>query len=217
MLSRIRRNLTVLYTVVFGLFLLAFIGMVYTSLLWGTYREETDEIRLLAGQIAREQRAEIIQYYKNGNPAPKEIVSEDDYDITGQVFYYILDRNGRVIKADLPVPVLREAVYAQVMTWDPSKDTYLVTVPIPSGEVATVVFAAHKVHSGEKLLATIYAGRDVTAYSRVLKRSVLTIAGMGVLFFLLAALIGVLFVRESHGSHRSINYTTEKICGGRIP
>jgi len=190
MLSRIRRKLTILYTVVFGLFLLAFIGMVYTSLLWGTYVEETNEIKLLAGQIAREQYDEIVQYYKNVNSAPKEISSEDDYDISGQVFYYILDRNGRVIKADPPVPALSEAAYAQVMNWDQSEDTRLTTVSLPTGESATLVFATQKVYSGEKLLGTVYVGRDVTAYSRVLKRSIRTMAGGGFLFLLLATMIG---------------------------
>ncbi|MDR3591702.1 MAG: HAMP domain-containing sensor histidine kinase [Negativicutes bacterium] len=190
MLARIRRNLTILYTMLFGLFLLAFVGIVYTSIFWGTYVEKTDEIRLLAGQIAREQRSEIVQYYKNGRPASKEIVSEDDYDISGQVFYYIMDLNGKVIKADLPVPVLRDAVLDQVLDWDPATDTHVATVSLPTGEYATLVFAAQKVYSGEKLLATVYVGRDVTAYSRSIKRSVMTIAGTGVLFLLLAALIG---------------------------
>lgn len=190
MLSKIRRKLAILYTIIFGMFLLAFIGIVCSGLIWGTYVERIDEIKLLASQIAREQRLVIVKHYKTADFIPQEIPIEDDYDISGHVFYYILDQESQLIKADLPVPVLREVAYAQTINWDPSKDTEIVTVTLPNGETAALILTAHKVYRGEKLMATVYVGRDVTAYVNVLIRSILTLVGSAFLFLILAAVIG---------------------------
>jgi two-component system sensor histidine kinase CiaH len=190
MISTTRKKLTAVYTIVFGLFLLAFIGIVCSGLIWGTYVERTEEIKVLANEIAREQVESIVQPYKKVNIPPLEIPIQDDYDISGQVFYYILDPNGQIVKADLPVPALRETVYTQIMNWDPLKNTKITTVTLPTGETAVLVLNAHNVHRGETLLATVYAGRDVTAYARVLVRSILTLIGAALLFLILAAVIG---------------------------
>jgi two-component system sensor histidine kinase CiaH len=190
MISTTRKKLTTVYTAVFGLFLLAFIGIVCSGLIWGTYVERTEEIKVLASEIAREQVDSIIKPYKKLNIPPLEIPIQDDYDISGQVFYYILNPKGQIVKADLPVPALRETVYTQVLNWNPLEDTKISTVTLPTGETAVLVLTAHKVHRGEALLATVYVGRDVTAYARVLVRSILTLIGVALLFLILATVIG---------------------------
>jgi two-component system sensor histidine kinase CiaH len=190
MISTTRKKLTTVYTAVFGLFLLAFIGIVCSGLIWGTYVERTEEIKVLASEIAREQVDSIIKPYKKLNIPPLEIPIQDDYDISGQVFYYILNPKGQIVKADLPVPALRETVYTQVLNWNPLEDTKITTVTLPTGETAVLVLTAHKVHRGETLLATVYVGRDVTAYARVLVRSILTLIGVALLFLILATVIG---------------------------
>jgi two-component system sensor histidine kinase CiaH len=189
MISKTRKKLTVVYTTVFGLFLTAFIGIVCAGLVWGTYVERTEEIKILAKEIAREQRELIVRYYQNIQ-SPPTATGEDDYDISGQVFFYILDVNGQIIKADQPVPVLREAAYTQIMNWNPLDTIKYATVTLPTGDTAVLVFAAQKVHRGETLLATVYVGRDVTAYARVLLRSVLTLIGVSFVFLFLAAAVG---------------------------
>jgi len=190
MISTTRKRLTAVYTTVFGLFLLAFIGIVCSGLIWGTYMERTEEIKVLANEIAREQVDSIVQPYKKKNIPSLEIPIQDDYDISGQVFYYILAPNGQIVKADPPVPVLQETVYKQITNWDPLQNTQFTTVTLPTGETAALVLTAHEVHHGDNLLATVYAGRDVTAYARVLMRSILTLIGVALLFLILAAVIG---------------------------
>lgn len=192
MLSKIRRKLTFLYTMVFGLFLVSFIGIACLALVWGIYVERTEDIKFLASEIAREQRKTIVQYYKNAQLISQERSIEDEYDISGQVFYYVLDADGQMIKADLPISILREAVYDQVVNWGPSQNTKIITVTLPTGETAMLALAAQKVYRGELLLGTVYVGRDITAYSRVLLRSILTVLGAAFLFLILAAVFGYL-------------------------
>lgn len=190
MLSTTRRKLTIVYTMVFGLFLLVFTGIVCFVLIWGTYVERTEEIKVLASEIARDQRDFIVQKYNKINTQPIELLIEDDYDISGQVFYYIVDTKGQIVKDDPPIPVLRVPVYDQIMNWDPLKDTKIATVKLTTGETAALILTAHKVYRNDTLLATVYAGRDVTAYARGLVRSILTLTGSALLFLILAAVLG---------------------------
>jgi len=190
MLSETRKKLTVVYSMVFGLFLLVFTGIVCLVLIWGTYAERTEEVKVLASEITRQQLDLIVQQYKAVNVIPQEMPIVDDYDISGQVFYYIFDANNQLIKADLPVPSLREAAYQEIISWDPLKNTKIVIVVLPTGERAALALTAHPVHRNESLLATVYVGRDVTAYGRGLVRSILTLTGSAFLFLALAAVIG---------------------------
>lgn len=190
MVSEIRRKLTTLYTFVFGVLLFIFTGFVCIWLIWGTYSERSNEIRLLANEIAREQRSIIVEYYKATNFIPQTAPLEDNYDISGQVFYYILAVDGNVIKADLSVPVLRDVVQSQIMNWDSAKETDFVKVTLPNGETAVLALAMHQVYKNDELIATVYAGRDVTAYSRGLIRTLFTIMGAAIGFLFIAAYIG---------------------------
>ena len=190
MLSETRKKLTIVYTMVFGLFLLAFTGIVCFILIWGTYAERTEEIKVLSSDIARDQLDFIEKQQQKATITPQEIPVEDDYDISGQVFYYILDSKSQLIKADPTIPALRGVVYDKIMNWDPLKDTKIATATLPTGETAVFILTAHQVHSKESFLATIYVGRDVTAYARGLVRSILTLTGSAFLFLILAAVIG---------------------------
>jgi signal transduction histidine kinase len=189
-LSKIRIKLTRLYTLIFGLFLLAFIAIVCIGVSWNTYRERIDEIKLLANQIARSEHSEIINYYQKGAIFPRQVAVENDYDISGQVFYYILDRNGQIIKADIPVPILREPVYNKLTNWDEAKTADFFTVILPNSDSATLALAVQKIQHDGNTIATIYAGRDVTADIRVLTRSAFTLLGASLTFLLLAAITG---------------------------
>ena len=190
MLSKTRKKLTIVYTMVFGLFLLVFIAIACFILVWGTYSERTEEIEVLASEIARVQLDLIEQQYKKVNVTLQETPVEEDYDISGQVFYYIIGQNNQLVKADPPISILRGAVHDQIMNWDPLKNTKIATVTLPNGETATLILTAHKVYNKESLLATVYVGRDVTAYARGLVRSILTLTGAAFLFLILAAVIG---------------------------
>ncbi|SFM37167.1 sensor histidine kinase [Pelosinus propionicus] len=190
MISKTHKKLTTVYTAVFGLFLIAFVGIVCLGIIWGTYVERTEDVKVLANEIARENRGLILQHAQKETNGPPLATTEDDYDISGQVFFYIVDTKGQIIKADQPVPVLRESAYFQIMNWNPLESTKITTVKLPTNKTAVLILAAHQVQRGENLLATVYVGRDVTAYARSLLRSVFTLMAVSFIFLFLAAMIG---------------------------
>ncbi|MBP2642712.1 MAG: integral rane sensor signal transduction histidine kinase [Firmicutes bacterium] len=188
MLSKIRNKLTVLYTCIFGGFLLAFVLIITVGNMWSLYRERVNEVEVLAARIAREQQEVILKYNIHPEQPPTQLAEEADYDISGQVFYYVLDHNGRLIKSDQPVPILREEIMATVLEWQ-GRDTKLFTLDLPNG-TAAVIITAHKVYQGEQLLGTVYVGKDVTAYFHTLKNGAITILLVAVCFICIAALLG---------------------------
>lgn len=190
MTAKLRKNLTTLYATVFGGFLFIFSIIVGAGGLLSIYNERVEEIQLLARQVAREQRGVVIYHYKQPNLPPEERPIQDDYDITGQVFYYILDTNNQLIKVDQPVPVLREAVLAEITNWNPGKITRFTSITLPNGSIATVLLTARPISYEGNVIGAVYVGRDVTAYSRVLVRIVMILILVDLLFILLAALLG---------------------------
>lgn len=190
MITRIRKKLTLLYSVIFGVFLLGFIGIISAGIAWTTYLDRTEEIVSLARSIAREQRQALLEHRKKPIPAPTEMVVEDNYDISGQVFYYVFDPSRLLIKADVPVPILRQVIYGEILNWDPAQKTKLISVPLPAGTMATVIVAEQRVRSGDDIIGTVYVGRDVTAYTRVLMRGIIILSITATLFMALALYIG---------------------------
>jgi signal transduction histidine kinase len=186
---KIHRKLTALYTIVFGMSLVLFIGFVCIGLIWGIYVDRTDEIQILAKEIAHEQREKIVQYIQSGSP-PTEGSEEDNYDISGQVFYYIVDRSNKIIMADLPVPILREVAFAQISQWNTAKSAKVAIVTLPNGDKAMLALAEQKISHGNDLVATVYAGRDITGYFRVLLRSLFTLLASAFIFIIIASIAG---------------------------
>lgn len=190
MRSKLRRRLTILYTSVFGGFLLAFILIICCGLVWSTYVERTNEINFVTKQIIREQRAALVQYNLNVNSIPQETTLEDDNDISGQIFYYIENPSGQIIKSDLPVPALREETRLQIINWIPTATKKFVIASLPNGNKATLIIVKRGIHSGGQLQGTIFVGKDITAYTHMLIRSILITFGVAVFFLLIAARIG---------------------------
>lgn len=189
MISRIRKKLTLLYSVIFGFFLLGFIGIICAGIVWTVYTDRNEEIKLLAKGIAREQRQTLLDHRRNPVQPPAEMSIEDDHDISGQVFYYVLDDQRQLVKVDMPVPVLRQAVYAAITEWTSSRQTKLLTIPLSTENTATIIVAEESVFSGSTFLGTVYVGRDVTAYARVLMRGIIILITAAILFFVLAVFI----------------------------
>ncbi|MBP2656462.1 MAG: integral rane sensor signal transduction histidine kinase [Firmicutes bacterium] len=192
MLSRIRNKLTVLYTAVFGGFLFAFIVIVSIGILWSVYRERVEEVEVLAARIAKEQREVINQFDKEPNGELTQLSLEADYDISGQVFYYVLDRSGHLIKADQPVPILRDFVFSKVVNWESVQPTSIFTVSLANAEDAAIIMTEHKVFKDGQFIGTVYLGKDLTAYFLTLERSAVAILIAAVVFIFLAAFMGYL-------------------------
>ncbi len=192
MFSKIQTHLTLVYTLSMVLLLVVFVVAIYSAFKWQVSTEREDEVNLLAKQIAKEQ-IDLLQ--SSARVLHPIIIEKDDYrDISGQVFYYVYDARGREIKADLPLSLLRKVVYKAIRNWDEADDEIKTIVTrVNKGQEVTIMIVAQKIYSGAKFLGTVYVGRDVTGYYRVLNRSVIPLFSVSLIFLLLAACIAHYF------------------------
>ncbi len=192
MFSKIQTKLTLVYTLSMALLLVGFVIVIYSAFKWQVYTEREDEVDLLAKQIAKEQ----IELLKNSKSVlhPIIIETDDNRDISGQIFYYVYDAHGREIKVDFPLSLMRDVVYKEISTWNEGDDGIKTIVTrINEEQEVTIMIVAQKVHSDSEFLGTVYVGRDVTGYYRVLNRSVIPLFSVSLVFLLLVAFIAHYF------------------------
>ncbi|HBS58691.1 MAG TPA: hypothetical protein DEA44_05435, partial [Firmicutes bacterium] len=192
MFVKIQNKLKLVYAFSMAFLLIAFVTVIYASFKWQVHVERKKEIRVLAQQIAAEQM-ELLKRDEAKNTLVN-IEKETDRDISGQTFYYLYDARGRELKADMPFPRLGEVVAREISVWsETGKDVRIIDTQMGNGQKITLMVVAQKVYDGPNLLGTVYAGRDVTGYYRVLERMIVPLLGVSMLFLSLVLLVARYF------------------------
>jgi two-component system sensor histidine kinase CiaH len=189
MFTRIRNRLTSLYTGIMALFLFAFVGISFVALTAAIGYELKQEIRL----IGREEAEEQLELYKlQGKLAPiQESKIDENHDVRGMIFYYVLDNNGIVVDVDEPIPALRSIVQEKVLHWNLREGkTAIQRASLPDGSTAVFMMTAVRIYDGQQPLGTVYMGKDVTAYYVMLLRVLMILIGATLLFLVLLAVAG---------------------------
>lgn len=189
MFAEIRNRLTIRYTIVMFLFLMAFIVVSYSGMIWVLYREEQQDLRVITEEEAREHAALFRQKDGFFNPQPKEETEENNTD--EKIFYYVFDTNGQQVAADEPLSEMRTAILTIIGKWN-AKDgeARLKRILLGSGERAFVMMCSTKIYDGQRFLGTVYVGKDITSYYQMLKTLLIVLLLAAILFLLIAALAG---------------------------
>jgi len=192
MFARIRNRLTFLYTAIMALFLLTFVGVSYFGLKWAINNEEKQEVHMLA----REEGDEHRETLKLGSPLEQDTAKDDnndDRDLGGLMFYYVLDRTGQPIAEEEPVPILRSPILMKIHSGKiKNGDLIIESFPLSDGQKVTFMLTARDIYDGPQLLGTIYLGKNVTAYYEVLDRLLVVLCVIFIIFLILASGAGYL-------------------------
>ncbi len=190
MFNKIRNRLTLVYATVMAIFLLVLLAVITSGMTWLVYAERRDEIRLIAKDLGEEHKDRLIKY--RGQSPPPEIVSQDDTrDISGQMFYFLTDAKGHLIKIDEPNPALRPFVDDIVQSGNLQDTAIRVEhFTLPEGQKATVILTVQYIYDGQQLLGTLLVGKDITAYYQVLDHFLYILLGASILFLAGAAGMG---------------------------
>jgi len=194
MLRQTRIRLTVFYTAIFVGFLMAFIVILGIGMVWLTYFERKEEIKHLSHKIAEEQRQTLTEYYQDDHWQTKLEYKEENRNISGLLFYTVFDRDGRVVKAENHVPMLKDAFYSEIEKWiHHEKGIRVKLFKLPDGQKAVLMFTSKAVlGDGQVLLGRVYVARDVTADYRVLVNIVTVLIGVAIIFTVIAAFLAYL-------------------------
>jgi signal transduction histidine kinase len=78
-------------------------------------------------------------------------------------------------------------ILERIRNWDNKEgktETY--TLKLLNGQEAIVVMTARQIYDNQRLVGTVYFGKDVTAYYKVLQQSTIVLAGISLVFLLIA-------------------------------
>jgi two-component system sensor histidine kinase CiaH len=181
MFSKIRRQLTLLYSGFMVFFLLTFVGIIYSGLTWAVYSEEKQEMLLFAEEEAQEhsvilRNRELLQ----------QMGKVENYR-GGRMFFYAFDNNGELANSSEAYPEFQKAVRQKINEWNVEDGGVVITIAERNGRDAILMMSSLPVMIGDERLGTVYVGRDVTEFYKLLKNLFIAMMLISLLFLLLAS------------------------------
>lgn len=184
MFSQIRNRLTLLYLTVMTVFLLSFIVVSYSGIIWVLHREEQQDIQSFADQEARAH----ISTLRNNNldPAVMEDVNDGE-----KIFSYVFDTTGHLVYSEEPAEKLRPKVLAIMQNWKAADgEGKMQKFYLDNNERAVIMICSMTVYDGQEALGRVFVGEDITTYYQLLKSLLIVLVIVAILFILAAAVIG---------------------------
>lgn len=181
MFSKIRRQLTLLYSGFMFFFLLAFVGIIYSGLTWAVYSEEKQEMLLFAEEEAQEhsvilRNRELLQ----------QMGKVENYR-GGRMFFYAFDNNGELANSSEVYPEFQKAVREKINEWNVEDGGVVITIAERNGRDAILMMSSLPVMIDDERLGTVYVGRDVTEFYKLLKNLFIAMMLISLLFLLFAS------------------------------
>lgn len=185
MFSEIRNRLTQLYVLVMTVFLLSFIVVSYTGILWVLHREEQQDIRTIAEEEAREH----VKLLKR-----KEVASSvaQNADNDGEkIFFYVFNNNGQLVDHEDPEEKMRSKVEDIIANWKmPDGEGKIQKFYVGDNERAIVIMCGMTIYDGQEVLGRVFVGEDITSYYQLLKSLLIVMVVVAILFIVAAAFVG---------------------------
>lgn len=185
MFAEIRNRLTQLYVVVMTVFLISFIVVSYTGILWVLHREEQQDIRTIAEEEAREH----VMLLKR-----KEVASSvaQNADNDGEkIFFYVFDKDGQLVDREDPEEKMRSKVEAIIANWKiPDGEGKIQKFYVADNERTIIIMCSMTIYDGQEVLGRVFVGEDITSYYQLLKSLLIVLVVVAILFIAAAAFVG---------------------------
>lgn len=139
MFTHIRNRLTLLYTALTAASLVTFIVIFYFILSSVLLREQQQAALSLANKQALSFHDQIEKYEHKSSDEKSQ--SQPTIATNGDDFYYMLSKDGSIIGANEPLPILRTEILARVNSWQLPK-TEAMSFTLPEGQDVKLMVTA---------------------------------------------------------------------------
>jgi two-component system sensor histidine kinase CiaH len=185
MFSEIRNRLTQLYVLVMTVFLVSFIVVSYTGILWVLHREEQQDIRTIAEEEAREH----VKLLKRKEVA-SSVVQNADND-GEKIFFYVFNNDGQLVDHEDPEEKMRSKVEGIIANWKmPDGEGKIQKFYVGDNERAIVIMCSMTIYDGQEVIGRVFVGEDITSYYQLLKSLLIVMVVVAILFIVAAAFVG---------------------------
>lgn len=188
MFTKIRNRLTMQYTAIMMLVLVAFIVTSSAGLLWILYQEERDDLLTFAEEKVRVQE----ELYKE-NKAFFQPATKDDLNMQegAKIFYYVFDNENKLAAIEAPVKNIREDVLETIRLWEePSGQARIKKFLPDEGKNDVVIMCSMPIAHQGKQVGTLFVGEDISEYYHMLKALFIMMLLFCLLFLVITAVVG---------------------------
>ena len=179
-----RRRLTLFYSLIMCVFLIALIFIAHKTLEWSIFSEQARELLDTAGNVAE------AQAYFNQHPG---LTLEDaGYKSTNdRLFFYVFNQDGRLSNFARASFHIEPFILDVVSNWQAQEGEVSVFGRKNEREQMTrIMMTAKTVVNDDGSVQTVYVGKDVTAMYNGLQKSTYAMVVLGIVALLLATVLG---------------------------
>ena len=188
-----RLRLTLVYSLIMGIFLCLLIFLVHVSMDWAMFSEQAQEISDAADDVA-ETQAYHIQH-------PNAAFDETRYyrNTSDRLFFYIFTPDGQLldfVRASFRI----EPFILEFMSPEKFQDAEVKVFDLPSesGRLINVMMTSKVIRVAE-IEQTIYVGKDVTALYSGLRKATYMLIILGVVALIIATVFGHILAGRAIG------------------
>lgn len=201
MFVRIRNRLTLLYTGLLILFLLAFMIITYTIFSYAILHDREEAVIHLAEEVySKRESLPLYEDIKEDKYDKRKDDDDDDLkyrmdvpqlDLRGSSFYYLTSRDGKLTYAsDGYDKDLRKKIVKRLKDWTPKAGEIRYENIDVDHNTIHLVLSGKSIYSDGKLKGIIYTGMDVSEQRDALDRLFIILIVLAIVFLLLSSLIG---------------------------
>lgn len=188
MFTRIRNRLTMQYTAIMMLVLVAFIVTSSAGLLWILYQEERDDLLTFAEEKVRVQEELYKENQAFFQPTSKE---EQDAQDGAKIFYYVFDDENKLAVIEAPVKSIREDILRTVRLWEEaSGQARIKKFLLEDGKNGVVIMCSMPIKHEGKQVGTLFVGEDISEYYQMLQALFIMMLLFCLLFLVITAVVG---------------------------
>lgn len=179
-----RRRLTLFYSLIMCVFLIALIFIAHKTLGWSIFSEQARELLDTAGNVAE------AQAYFNQHPG---LTLEDaGYKSTNdRLFFYVFNQDGRLSNFARASFHIEPFILDVVSNWQAQEGEVSVFGRKNEREQMTrIMMTAKTIVNDDGSVQTVYVGKDVTAMYNGLQKSTYAMVVLGIVALLLATVLG---------------------------
>lgn len=201
MFVRIRNRLTLLYTGLLILFLLAFMIITYTIFSYAILHDREEAVIHLAEEVySKRESLPLYEDIKEDKYDKRKDDDDDDLkyrmdvaqlDLRGSSFYYLTSRDGKLTYAsDDYDKDLRKKIVKRLKDWTPKAGEIRYENIDVDHNTIHLVLSGKSIYSDGKLKGIIYTGMDVSEQRDALDRLFIILIVLAIVFLLLSSIIG---------------------------
>lgn len=187
MFKQTRRNLTIIYTISFLFLLYSFIFVLYFFITQELDKEQVNEIEKFTNSEMHElieHIAESDEHEEHDDLERHEYKEELEYKPERALFYYIFDKEGRLIDGEETISGFKNKVQQDV------NQVFTETITVETEwENTHILYQLLPIKWNNQVIGTIVVGKDITSQQHMIRNILIIIAVLIVVFsFLLAFL-----------------------------